>query len=216
MLERELKNRIPRLLKILQGKSYIPPLQTTAGVIEQPLGSLKLKLVELFVAALKMGGEDLQGAMSDLDVPNLLLDLFFTYEWGSILHQIIASAILTALDPEEFTNTFIQKTWLRTYLVKQLMATYKKYLGKKETDEHYRNGFLGHIVLITTKVEEFLSNFDYRPNKVEYLREDVLDEFEVFCEEHLVAEKERTSKVMQQMSGFSVRILAGRASDFSS
>mmetsp|Transcript_32605 Transcript_32605/g.127915 ORF Transcript_32605/g.127915 Transcript_32605/m.127915 type:complete len:89 (+) Transcript_32605:1903-2169(+) len=87
---------------------------------------------------------------------------------------------------------------------------------QKETDEHYRNGFLGHIVLITTKVEEFLSNFDYRPNKVEYLREDVLDEFEVFCEEHLVAEKERTSKVMQQMSGFSVRILAGRASDFSS
>ncbi|KAJ8902733.1 hypothetical protein NDN08_006053 [Rhodosorus marinus] len=194
MLERELKNRIPRLLKILQGKSYIPPLETTTGVIEQPLGSLKLKLVELFVAALKMGGEDLQGAMSDLDVPNLLLDLFFTYEWGSILHQIISSAILTALDPEEFTNTFIQKTWLRTYLVKQLMATYKKYLGKKETDEHYRNGFLGHIVLITSKVEEFLSNFDYRPNKMEYLREDVLDEFELFCEEHLAAEKERTSK----------------------
>lgn len=72
----------------------------------------------------------MQGALKDLDVPNLLLDLFFTYEWSSILHQVISSAILFALDPEESNNIFMQKVWLRTYLVSKLMKTYYAYREK--------------------------------------------------------------------------------------
>lgn len=75
-------------------------------------------------ASLHHDCQDLLRALLDLDVPNQLLDLFFAYEWASILHQVISSAVLFAMDPEECRNTEIQKTWLKSYLVKQLMKSY--------------------------------------------------------------------------------------------
>lgn len=66
---------------------------------------------------------------------------------------------------------------------------------QKEADDNHRSGFLGHVILLATKVEEFLNSFDYRPNKLEYLREDVLDDFEHFCEHQLAEEKQRMNAV---------------------
>jgi len=190
-LEREMRRRTPRLLAVLQSGPRSSPLETTAGVVQEPLGSLKLKLVEFFVAALKSGGEDLQNTLRQHDVPNLLLDMFFSYEWGSILHQVIASAILFALDPEECTDVNSQKMWLKTYLVQKLMATYDEYREKKTSDDRHRNGFMGYVVQIALKVEDFLKSFDHRPNRIQFLREDVLDQFEVFCDDYLAEEKQR-------------------------
>lgn len=61
LLERELRPRLPRLVKLLQMKPNGPPITTTTGTIEHPLGSLKLRLVEFFVAALRTSGEVIKG-----------------------------------------------------------------------------------------------------------------------------------------------------------
>lgn len=57
LLERVFRDRLDRLLDALSGKPSRGQLETTAGIIERPLGLLKLKVVEFFVAALKSGGE---------------------------------------------------------------------------------------------------------------------------------------------------------------
>lgn len=58
-------------------------------------------------------------ALDDLNVPGSLLDIFWKYEWNSMLHNTVSSAIVCALEGDA---EYAQTAWLGTDLVPKLIS----------------------------------------------------------------------------------------------
>ncbi|CAL9683288.1 unnamed protein product [Knipowitschia caucasica] len=77
---------------------------TTVGVLERPLGNARLHVVRLVASLLQTSCQSVCQELCNLDVLNLLLDLFFSYSWNNFLHfqvELCVAAILSQSSSQE-------------------------------------------------------------------------------------------------------------------
>jgi len=135
--------------KLMISKQDEPEIVMTTGKMRS-LGFKKLKIVQfcapLFATNYKSIGESLMKT----DLLQVLLSLFFEYEWNNFLHIIISQMIYTILDGED------QK--LKEFLVIDALLASRIVNGSKLSDEAqdtprgFRKGYMGFVTNITSNI----------------------------------------------------------------
>ncbi|XP_027196888.2 phosphatase 6 regulatory subunit 1-like protein fmt [Dermatophagoides pteronyssinus] len=79
--------RLEDFVAILIDSPYCEPMKTTAGIIEKPLGFIRLEVVHLFVALFATSDFQIMKKCSQLNVLKILTDQFFAYPLNNQLHK---------------------------------------------------------------------------------------------------------------------------------
>lgn len=72
-------------------------IETTFGVLEQPLGNTRLQVTKLLAAVISANNADVMQELIGLETMQVLLDLFFKYQWNNFLHTQVEMCISAAL-----------------------------------------------------------------------------------------------------------------------
>lgn len=81
------------------------PIETTIGVLEQPLGNTRLQIIKLLAAVISTNNTDAMQELITLDTMQILLDLFFKYQWNNFLHTQVELCVSAALKSVEENGT---------------------------------------------------------------------------------------------------------------
>lgn len=73
------------------------PIVTTYGILEQPLGNTRLQVARLLAAVISTNNADVMQELITLETMQVLLDLFFKYQWNNFLHTQVEMCINAAL-----------------------------------------------------------------------------------------------------------------------
>ena len=101
-LHRVMLSNLGRFKQLLVESVPDYTVQTTTGLISKPLGFVRLEIVHLFYALLQANNPELDEAFAKHRILEVLIDLFFEFEYNSFLHNyvnnIVAVIFLNAND----------------------------------------------------------------------------------------------------------------------
>lgn len=148
-----------------------------------PLGSLRLSLAEFFTACMKNTSRSTVDHIVELQIPQKLLDLFLRYEWSSMLHSVVSTSIVSALEGGASSSP-ARFAWFNTDLVQWLLMAWSRNEKKETDDKSVRAGYMGHLIRIGARLRNFL---DDTPNEQvsELVSNDSIDKFDKFVNERL-------------------------------
>ena len=128
-------------------------LETPFGVLQPPLGSLRLKLVELLSAMLRLGNSAAESSIIEAHAAQKALSLLLRFPFNNLLHTQVTSMILHALDSG--TPTLVEHLFEGCNLLGWISeAPHQVQPTPRNGDEHVaqrkpiRAGYLGHLVLL--------------------------------------------------------------------
>jgi SIT4 phosphatase-associated protein len=153
----------------------------------RPLGSLRLKLAEFFVACMKKGSQSTVDVIVKLGVPRKLLALFLRYEWSSMLHGVITQSIVAAFDGQA-RGAPARKAWVDAGLVPWLTNAWALNEQRAEEEEfRFRAGYMGHLIQIGAELQRYVNDEEEIPdaNREKVLCAEQLESLAEFSELHL-------------------------------
>ena len=128
-------------------------LETSFGILQPPLGSLRLKLVELLSAMLRLGNSAAESSIIAAEAPQKALSLLLRFPFNNLLHTQVTSLVLHALDSG--TPTLVEHLFEGCDLLGWIsQAPQEVQPTPRERDAHaaqrqpIRAGYLGHLVLL--------------------------------------------------------------------
>lgn len=92
-----LGKRLDEFIKLLTNPPKKEPMNCTFGPLDPPLGNTRLHVVKLISAILITNTPHINQQLSELQVFNTLLDLFFRYEYNNFLHTQVVNCLQTIL-----------------------------------------------------------------------------------------------------------------------
>ncbi|CAD5117102.1 DgyrCDS5910 [Dimorphilus gyrociliatus] len=140
-------------------KQHYSTMNTTIGLLDPPLGQIRLAVVRLLATILERApSEKINEKLVELKTQQVLLELFFHYTWNNLLHTQVEKCIAAILNATqgltEGTGTF--------KLVEQLFSSNQcslvsKILWAFEMDARRevntrRAGYMGHLTKIANHV----------------------------------------------------------------
>eukprot|EP00090_Calanus_glacialis_P000849 TRINITY_DN1059_c0_g1_i2.p1 TRINITY_DN1059_c0_g1~~TRINITY_DN1059_c0_g1_i2.p1 ORF type:complete len:1001 (-),score=360.21 TRINITY_DN1059_c0_g1_i2:284-3286(-) len=96
--------RLPQITALLINPPYKPPVHTTCGVLNVPLGRTRLSLAKLVSALLSTNHPPLNSALAQANTATVLLDLFFEYSLNNFLHAQVESCVHSIIFWKEKTD----------------------------------------------------------------------------------------------------------------
>lgn len=69
------------------------PIKTTFGVIQKPLGYIRLEVVNLIRALISVNSPKIIMKLVNLNTMNVIIDLFINYSWNNLLHTQVEQAL---------------------------------------------------------------------------------------------------------------------------
>lgn len=116
------------------------------------VGTSRLRIVRLIEALVLLAHPIVDEQLVKSNSIRHCLDLFFEFEWCSMLHQSVANLVVHVLEREG------RRVPLQLYLIndlgllERLLSAYEKsgelYTESSEKSVHFRLGFLGHVIII--------------------------------------------------------------------
>ena len=85
--------RLPQLTSLLVSPPHKPPVPTTAGLLQVPLGRSRLALTKLLASLLNTNSPSLNKALAEANTLTVLLDLFFEFRLNNFLHAQVQSCL---------------------------------------------------------------------------------------------------------------------------
>lgn len=85
--------RLPQLTSLLLSPPLKPPVPTTAGLLQVPLGRSRLALTKLLASLLHTNSPSLNQALAEANTLTVLLDLFFEFRLNNFLHAQVQSCL---------------------------------------------------------------------------------------------------------------------------
>jgi len=92
-----LSDRLPDFHKLLESPPKRDIMQCTFGALNPPLGSTRLHVCKLLSAILITNTHNTNVQLTHLRIFNVLLDLFFRYEYNNFLHTQVVQCLQTVL-----------------------------------------------------------------------------------------------------------------------
>lgn len=201
-LEAELAARFERLAQMLDEGENRDATEL------RPLGSLRLKLAEFFVACIKQTGQDTAHRITALDVPRTLLSLFDKYRWSSMLHGVVTAAIIACLAGGDARRPG-RGAWFDAGLIPWLMEVWRR--NNVDTDTIPRwglCGYMGHLIRIGTALKTFLVEHE-GDDDAGLPDPDQAEQFKAFAEQTLMPAHHREAKPLCDENGDGVGNGAG-------
>lgn len=180
-LQRELALRFPRLSEMFGQEVE----EDTGDHQIRPLGSLRLKLAEFFVACMKNASQETVDQITERDVPKKLLSLFSTYQWSSMLHSVVTKSIVDSFDKVDRGRPS-RTAWLQAGLIPWLIESWSQDAKVEEQSDRKRSraGYMGHLIRIGTALKFYIEEFKHEEH-ADMPERSQLDAFSVFAREAL-------------------------------
>eukprot|EP00282_Hemiselmis_andersenii_P023543 CAMPEP_0172010284 /NCGR_PEP_ID=MMETSP1041-20130122/7652_1 /TAXON_ID=464988 /ORGANISM="Hemiselmis andersenii, Strain CCMP439" /LENGTH=551 /DNA_ID=CAMNT_0012664643 /DNA_START=95 /DNA_END=1747 /DNA_ORIENTATION=+ len=89
----EVRGRMGDLVNVLRNPPKLDSVVNQAGPLDPPLGSSRIKVLEVFEGLLKMKNRECEDKMREMGAMPVVMDLFFKYEWHTFLHNLVQRLI---------------------------------------------------------------------------------------------------------------------------
>lgn len=90
---RAIVDRLSDLIQVLQSPPAMPAIINSTGKLDPPLGSIRMKSVNLLHALVLTGDAVVEEKIIESKAMSVVMDLFFKYEWCNILHNTVKAMI---------------------------------------------------------------------------------------------------------------------------
>ena len=134
---------LPHLYSLLQTKSTSSPIGYQWGQLKAPLGELRLKCVELFLVLFGSGYKEVSLSLSNLNVLDVILSLFFEFQWNNILHSLVENLVQIVLDGEG--ERVKENLLVEGKFVERLLDTFDS-VENSQDPKAFRPGYMGHLI----------------------------------------------------------------------
>lgn len=179
--EAGIRARIPKLAKVLEYARAGVVVRTMWEKVENPLGVVRLKILELIVVLLQHCSEATAKAIAKAEIPRILLDLFVRLRLNSLLQHFVAAIVELS-----FTGKFacLRRAFLiDVRLLDQCMELWDR--SERNGDDPKENPvtYAGELLRIVCAVHDF---FKHDTQEVQDLKRDIgsvkVEAFKRFCE----------------------------------
>jgi hypothetical protein len=150
-------SRTKDFLTLLTNEPQLDKVNTSHGTLDPPMGEMRLKVVEHLQTLFKISVEryaQIRKELVSLNVFNILLDLFFKYEFNNILHCLVFSIIQMVMESKD--KELNEQLIVDAKLTERLIAAYKK--NEQVTSDSakaFRLGHMGFVVDIANLVRKY-------------------------------------------------------------
>ncbi|VEN40012.1 unnamed protein product [Callosobruchus maculatus] len=140
------------------------PILTTVGLLEPPLGNTRLQVTRLFAALITAGNEEILREIESIGTMNVMLDLFFKYQWNNFLHTQVKSCFISALksnhtdEKGESLNALSKHLLVNCKLIERIIEAWKENDEQQAQEKGLRKGFMGHLISLVNSIVELCSN----------------------------------------------------------
>ncbi|EDV27134.1 uncharacterized protein TRIADDRAFT_23113 [Trichoplax adhaerens] len=170
-VDNEIQGIIPRLrdlTDLLKSPPRRQAMRTTAGLLQPPLGNVRLHVAKLVSALLLTNVHAVNVELAKLGTLELLWDLFFKYSWNNFLHLHVEQCIVTILTntPNEEdgarVSPLINTLFQNCRILEKIVDNWED--NEKETaNPHGQRG--GHMGYLTRIANTVATRLERGPNK---------------------------------------------------
>ncbi|XP_033183135.1 phosphatase 6 regulatory subunit 1-like protein fmt [Bombus vancouverensis nearcticus] len=145
---------LEQLHKLLLDPPYKPPVKTTTGVLECPVGITRLHVAKLFTTLMATENVKVYGALVELGTFQTLLDLFFKYMWNNFLHTQVQFCLALAINCDfKDTNDIIYvNIFNKCRLIDRILEAWDKNDSKQNKEIENKQGYMGHLINIANNI----------------------------------------------------------------
>ncbi|KOC61525.1 Serine/threonine-protein phosphatase 6 regulatory subunit 3 [Habropoda laboriosa] len=144
---------LEQLNKLLLDPPY-PPVKTTTGVLECPVGITRLHVTKLFTTLMATECVGIYETLIDLGTFQTLLDLFFKYTWNNFLHTQVQYCLALAIncDLKETNNIIYYNIFIECRLIDRILEAWDKNDSKQNKENENQPGYIGHLINIANNI----------------------------------------------------------------
>ncbi|KAK3909747.1 Serine/threonine-protein phosphatase 6 regulatory subunit 3 [Frankliniella fusca] len=163
-----------------------PPVKTTVGTLDPPLGNTRLQVARLVAALIAVNDPAINQELANLGTIETLLDLFFKYQWNNFLHTQVEQCIASALkhqtkasgegDPQ--IHCLVENLLVKCDLLRRILDAWEANQANQSTSQ--RRGYMGHLIKIANLVDDQVAKCSLRPVLAKQLSPEVLAVWEEF------------------------------------
>lgn len=179
--EAGIRARIPKLANVLEHARAGVVVETMWEKVENPLGVVRLKILELIVVLLQHCSEATAKAIAKAEIPRILIDLFVRLKLNSLLQHFVAAIVELS-----FTGKFacLRRAFLiDVRLLDQSMELWNRSEGNLEDPKQNPTNYTGELLRIVCAIHDLLK---HDTQEVKDLKRDMgaakVDAFKRFCE----------------------------------
>ncbi|XP_043248418.1 serine/threonine-protein phosphatase 6 regulatory subunit 3 [Colletes gigas] len=145
---------LEQLHKLLLDPPYKPPVKTTAGMLECPLGNTRIHVAKLFTALMTTENVKIYETLVELGTFQTLLDLFFTYTWNNFLHTQVQLCLALAVncDFKDTNDIIYANIFIKCKLIDRILEAWDKNDSKQNMENGIRQGYMGHLINIANNI----------------------------------------------------------------
>lgn len=139
----------------LEKPPAMPVIINTTGKLDPPLGSIRLKVLDLLAALVSIGDPVADKKIIEHRALSVCFDLFFKYEWCNLLHNTVKAMVEGILsgDRERMKKCVIEDCKLLSRIV---------FAHQHDAQGTVRSkGYTGHLRLISNRIEELAESEEW-------------------------------------------------------
>mmetsp|Transcript_6373 Transcript_6373/g.14944 ORF Transcript_6373/g.14944 Transcript_6373/m.14944 type:complete len:624 (-) Transcript_6373:68-1939(-) len=146
----EVLKQLNELVNVLRKPPPMTPIVNTTGKLDPPLGSNRLKILEVVHALVQLKLPAVEEAMISLKVMPTCLDLFFEFEWHNFLHNLVKSLLDMIVKGEN--EAFKRSLFTDANILSRIVDAHKKNDEAMKKPKACRKGYMGQLRLISNMI----------------------------------------------------------------
>uniref|UniRef100_A0A7S1PGM7 Uncharacterized protein n=1 Tax=Percolomonas cosmopolitus TaxID=63605 RepID=A0A7S1PGM7_9EUKA len=177
----DITNQLPSFVRILQHPSEIIPssVTTTFGVLSPPLGETRLKVIDFLSTLFLSPLSEISVQLVKCNVLGVITDLFFSYEFNSLLHNQFLKIIsyILSRDHLDLKRALFQEC----KIVERILAAHRLNEEACSKPRGVRKGYMGHLIIISNTIVTTAKS----QREIQDMIHDSSEEWQVFVENDL-------------------------------
>jgi len=141
------------------------PMLTTVGILDPPLGRVRLHIVWLISASVATNNARINKDLAELGTINVILDLFFKYQWNNFLHTHVEHCVSSILSSDvggedgNNENPLLVHLFQDCALISRIVNAWAD--NESQQSQGKRQGYMGHLTRIANSLA---ANLEKGPN----------------------------------------------------
>lgn len=113
-----------KLLQYPEAENWVSPMQFSRREPQQLLGSSRLKIVRLTESLVLLGDPNVDSLLCDSNCLEICLDLFWKFQWCSMLHQSVANLLVHVFEGQNARSELQSYFLVKCNLIGRLMDSF--------------------------------------------------------------------------------------------
>ncbi|CAK9802611.1 Serine/threonine-protein phosphatase 6 regulatory subunit 3 [Anthophora plagiata] len=145
---------LEQLHKLLLDPPYKPPVKTTTGILECPVGITRLHVTKLFTTLMATENVKIYETLVELGTFQTLLDLFFKYTWNNFLHTQVQYCLALAIncDFKDINDIIYVNIFIKCRLIDRILEIWDTDDSKQNMKNKNQHGYIGHLINIANNI----------------------------------------------------------------